>query len=451
MKKICRVCSERPALPQRTICQPCRNDQRYGRSPETKEVKASRARIADDFATLKPEDFDVSVGNVGGIDANAAKEKRQEFSKAMGRFSENLRENVLDDSDGSYVAKLAEQERRFANRRLARSVSLATAVEALALRQFKQAASEYLGDKITATGFATKKRAKPAKRSVVALLSDWHIGADLEAIDEPNPFTAVQEARRLEKVLREIVDFKPQHRDSTEAVICLNGDLIEGQLLHDLRSGAPLTEQKVAFWSYTRAFLAEVSSRFPSVRVFCQPGNHGRDKVRHPGRATSRKWDGHEFELYWGLKEMCSGLRNVTFQIDFRAITAIDLHGSNVGLTHGDTEILLKSPLTGAAQNANEFDKVNSSNVFGKQFAAWMVGHFHSALYVPGTPSALYNGALVPPNGHARASGYTGRPCGQWVFESVEGFPIGDLRFVQVDGSTDNDETLGKIIKPFRF
>jgi hypothetical protein len=427
-------------------------------------LKAAHERLASDFDALKPEDFDVGVGNDGRIDPKAGAEKRQEYSRSMGEFANGLHAaaagaargegDVLDlmpEASGGYIGKLAEQERRFGNRRLSRSLALQAAHEALAIRQFKQAAAQYLNDKITPTGYARKAPGNTAKRSVVLLLSDLHLGAELSSLDEPMPFRAVEEARRLEYVVRQALDYKPQYRDKSELVLLLNGDLIEGQLMHDFRDGAPLTEQKVVFWKYFRQILALAAQQYPSVRVVCQPGNHGRDLVRHPGRATSRKWDGHEFELYVALREMSSGLHNVTWQIDFRAVSAVDLHGSLLGLTHGDTEVKLGHPDTAAAKNGQSFDRINAARVYGVEFDAWAIGHFHTPRYHPRNPRVVYNGALVPPNGHARASGYIGEPCGQFIWEAVAGFPVGDLRFIEVGPAQDRDDKLGTLIQPFRF
>lgn len=476
---ICRRCrvSKEPAEFRRDagnvtgIKQPCRDcDAAACRARRAKHVekadaklKASVARLESDFETLRPEDFDVSVGNDGRIDPRAAAEKRQDYSTKMGEFANGLRKagaaaahggDILADLPadlGTYTGRTAEQEYRFGNRRLARSISLAEAHELLALRRFKQAASEYLSGKITPTGYARKKPGGPSKRSVVLLLSDLHLGSDLSSMDEPLPFRAVEEARRLEFVLRQALDFKPQYRNVSELVLLINGDIIEGFLEHDLRSGAPLTEQKVIFWRYFREFIGYCAQQYPSVRVVCQPGNHGRDKVRHPGRATARKWDGHEWEMYYALSQMASNLVNVTWQLDFRAVSIIDLHGSTLGLTHGDTEVKLADPDTKAKENAAALDRINTTRVYGVEFDAWAFGHFHKPRYQPRTPRVVYNGALVPPNGYARGAGYIGEDCGQFLWEAVEGHPVGDLRFIKVGPAQDTDEKLGTLIKPFRF
>ena len=417
---------------------------------------AALARLASDYDSLRPEDFDVGVGNDGRIDPAASREKRQEYSRAMGEHARALRESKGDTANmppalGTYIGRLAEQEFRFGNRRLARSISLAEAHEALSLRRFKQAAREYLHGKITPTGYAKKQTKGPVKRSVCLLLSDLHLGSELSALDNPIPFRAVEEARRLEYILRQACDYKPQYRAHSELVLILNGDLIEGQLLHDMRDGAPLTEQMMIFWKLLGPFVGFCAQQFPSVRVVCQPGNHGRNKLRHPGRATSSKWDGFETAMYLALREMSSALVNVTWQIDFRAVSVVDLHGATLGVTHGDTEVKLGDPDTKATENAASFDRINVTRLYGVEFDAWTIGHFHKPRWRPGTPDVIYNGALLPPNGYARTQGYIGERCGQYLWEAVEGFPVGDVRFVKVGEAQDHDESLGKLIKPFRF
>lgn len=433
------------------------------RAADLQAAEARKERIESDFARLRPEDFDVSVANDGKLDKRYTQEKRQEYSRAMGDYANSLRGAALNSSHGGdmlgdmppesaeYIVKLSEQERRFINRKEARAISLADAQEVLALRRFKRAAHEYLHDRITPTGYALRQSRKKRNRTVCLLLSDLHLGADLSPLDEPVPYRSLQESRRLEYVLRETLDYKPQHRERSELLLLLNGDMVEGQLMHDFRGGLALTEQKVIFWRYFRNFIGYCAQQFPHVRVVCQPGNHGRDKVRHPGRATSRKWDGHEWEMYWALSEMAAGLKNVTWQLDFRAVSVVDLYGSKLGLTHGDTEVKLGDPDKKAKDNKHAFDQINSTMVYGCRFDAWAIGHFHSPRYQPRDPRVIYNGALVPPNGYARTSGYLGEPCGQFLWESVEGYPVGDVRFLEVGERQDQDEKLGTLIEPFRF
>ncbi len=433
-------------------------------------------RLDSDFDALKPHDididvsdldteFDTSVANQGHADAQAAREKRQEFNRAMGEFANDLRTATVDSAFGTgtigdnmppkhagYIRLLAEQERRFGNRRWARSISIAEAHEQLSREAMVYVADTYFKNKVEPTGYARFERpSAPAKRTACILLSDLHLGSELDALDEPVAFKAVEESRRLEYVLRQFVEFKPQYRDTTEALVIINGDIIEGDLQHDLRSGAPLTEQKVIFWQYFTRFIATVAQTYRSVKVVCQPGNHGRNKLRHPGRATSSKWDGFEWSLYYALQMMCSELKNVTWSIPFRAISVVDVHGQTLGVTHADTELKLGDPDTKAKENIAYVSKVNSTNYYNAQFNGWVFGHYHKARFQPGRPGMLWNAALVPPNGHARTSGYIGELCGQWIWEAVEGHLFGDARFIEVGEAQDHDNRLGSLIPPFRF
>jgi predicted phosphodiesterase len=445
----CPRCEKRPRKRAGDLCTPCRA------AADSARHKADRVRReASDFEPLAFGDFEGGAGR----DKDADREKKQEYSRRMGRFAEMLAApgSVAEEEQqqvAAYVSRLAEEERRFGNRRLARSVSLAAAHETLARRQFLQAAGAHLTGKVAPAGFALRApAAKPASRSVCVLLSDLHIGAEMGGRDNPEAFGAVQESRRLGKLAYEVAEFKPQYRDASELVVLFDGDNIEGDLLHDRRAGAPLTEQKIAFLHYFRSVLGFWARVYKSVRVVATPGNHGRDKLRHPGRATESKWDGVEWELYRCLEMMCSNLRNVTWDIPFRAVAIVDVQGAKVLLAHGDTEPKMKHPDSGSAENLRTMHKVNSTRIYGCQFDLACFGHFHSPRYQPKRPTRmLFNGMLVPPNGHARSEGYIDEPCGQWVWEAVEGHPVGDLRFVTVGPSEDADARLSAIAPPFRF
>jgi hypothetical protein len=444
---------------------------------EQAELAARERRLASNHAALRPEDFATGVANddpsdpkVRKLSRQASAEKRQEFSQRMADHMVNTREaavraardggDVLDNmpvATGGYVGELAEQERRFGNRRLARSLSLTAANEELSRRMFIDTARQYFAGKIVPAGYARKPHSAPIKRTVCCMLSDLHIGADLSPVDNPVPFGAVEEARRLEYVLRQVIDYKPQYRSNSELLLAFNGDGIEGLLLHDLRDGSPLAEQQAAFLSYMMSFIGACSAAFPRVRMVWQAGNHGRNKLRHPGRATSSKWDGLEWALGFTLQMATANLKNVAWATDARGVlnrkpySAVDLHGAYVGFTHADTEIKLGHPDTKADSNFKILQGINSSRRYGVEFAGWGFGHYHTGRHQLGDGMRiLWNPALIPPNGHARSMDYGGS-CGQFVWEAVEGHPIGDVRLCEVGPAQDRDERLGGIIKPFRF
>lgn len=432
---------------------------------ECRECEAAAERVryekrqqrqSSDFSSLRSEDFAVGVANDGRVDENASEEKRQEYSEAMGELAADLAESGGDPTKirpelGTYVARLAEQERRFGNRRLARSVSLLVAHEALARRQFIEACDQYLNRRVEPLGYALDSRPHVTKRDVILKLSDLHFGAELDPASNPIPYRAVEEARRFEYVIRQALDFKPQYRDQSRLRLLVNGDVIEGFLGHDLRAGAPLTEQKAVFWEYMTAAIGLLAQVYPTIEVECQPGNHGRNIARHPGRATEFKWDGIEWDMYYALRKMCSSLKNVSWKLPFRAVSVIDLFGAKMLMSHGDTEVPIADPDTQAAKNALMLERINSSREYGCEFRVAAFGHFHKSRNQGGHIIKIFNGCLVPPNGHARGKGYISEGCSQTIWEAVEGHPVGDYRRIEVGQMQDHDEQLGKLIKPFRF
>lgn len=419
----------------------------------------NQARLDSEYLSLGGGNY--SPKNTGTTDHEAHGLKQQEFTIEQGEVKDLMREGSLDPSGprlASFVLNLAEDEQRFENRRLARSVSISVARDELSLRRFRAAAAEYLKDKIQPSGEALRPvTQRPLKRVVNVLLSDLHFGAELVATDNPSPYTATEESRRFGKIIGEVCDFKPQYRADSILNVYIDGDVIEGYLLHDMRDGAPLTEQVVAFWKYLGAALQAWSAAYPRVVVHCQPGNHGRNRLRHPGRATSSKWDGFETQAAIGLSMMCTGLPNVSFMgcgFEHRMpVNSVVLPGGVMLLqSHGDTEPKIGDPDTKAAQNFSELANVNATLRYGHSYGVFVFGHFHKARIQRCLGfTAIFNAALVPSNGHARASGYARESCGQWLWESVPEHPVGDMRFLDVGPSEDRDASLNRLCPPFRF
>ena len=436
-------------------------------------------RLRDEFAPLAAEDFAVGVGNVpenprqAAERGKASEEKRQEYNRKMGETLGAVRDvasgvaRELPEEVVEYLAILSEQERRFGNRRIARSTAISLAQEVLKIRWFTKAAETYFANKVQPSGYAARKKPPPEPgaldRTLVVLLSDLHLGARLSEVDNPTPFRVLEESRRLAHVVKQALDYKPQYRDRTRCLVLLIGDVIQGYLQHDIRDGAPLTEQSVIFWKLFQQAGALLSAHFPLVQFRCVGGNHGRNRLRHPGRATSEKWDSFETQLYVGLRCMLSSCPNVRFHIplppDAPPVGFVDLYGSTLGYAHGDTEPgPFGNPTTSHDKNVDVLQRFASAGEYARWMpdparppAAWAFGHYHTPMLAPGSPTVVYNGMLVPPDGHARSRGYVGKPTGQWLWEAVPNYPVGDARYVLVGTEQDRDESLDRILVPPRL
>jgi hypothetical protein len=434
-------------------CRPCEAAKQKARDRLKAEVRDS------DLAALDADEYLLAGTTWGG---ESGSQKRQEYNERMGHVAEFARDvaagkrakNAPPDREAlvsRYTSTLAEDERRFVNRRRARSVSLTVARDTLFVRQFEEMAARVFKGTIDPRGFATKRAAKPTKRMANLLLSDLHIGAVLPADELPEAFGFTEAGRRLARITEQTIDYKPQYRDATTLNLLLNGDLIEGLLLHDIRDGAPLTEQCLAFLQFLGDAIAHLAREFPRVEVWCQPGNHGRNKLRHEGRATSQKWDSTETVLFLALRMMSERLGNVAWHIPKTPVCVVPLFDKRMLLTHGDTALKIGSPSKHAASFEEALNKINGTRAYGEHIDLLAVGHFHEprVMYFKGG-AAIVNGALVPPNGHARTEGYD-TACGQFLWESVPGHALGDVRYLSVGQTEDADAALDRIIRPVRW
>ena len=193
---------------------------------------------------------------------------------------------------------------------------------------------------------------------------------------------------------------------------------------------------------------------YPSVEVYTAAGNHGRNQRRHPERAVHQKYDSIETMLYYSVKKavLNAGVSNCKFNIPKTPYYIVNLFDNKLFGTHGDT--VLKPGFPGKSINvanlAQQVCKWNTARDIGGPFRVFACGHIHiaSITELPGKVTMITNGALVPPDAYSLSIGSPDMTCGQWITESVEKHPIGDRRFVEVDGA-ENDSNYNTIITPF--
>lgn len=361
---------------------------------------------------------------------------------------EGQEEEVLEFIRG-YAQNEFQHDEKMRNRR----ASIGVARDHLFMDQFQGAAKKIFKNKIVVPKYVPSERT-PKDRILNLLLSDLHFGAMLDAQEVPIQYGHVEEARRIAAVARQAADYKRQYRDHTVLHVNLLGDIIQGQL-HDARDGAPLAEQMSAaiyLLSQTIGFLA---SQFPKVVVYCTPGNHGRNMLRHRERATNQKWDSLENVIYFSLKTVMADVDNVEFVIPYTPYFVSECFGSRGFFTHGDT--VIKPGYPGKTINIENIRKqVNEWNVAamqkGEKYDLFAVGHVHvgSCTEIPSGPTLITNGCLIPTDAYALSIGAPGVKCGQYLWESVKGHIVGDVRFLNVNEDTDKDASLDRIIKPYQ-
>ena len=302
------------------------------------------------------------------------------------------------------------------------------------------------------------KQYKPLKKEKIfrelnLVLSDLHIGSDIDGESTGQlDFGKVEESRRLARIVKETIEYKLEHRDSTKLNVLLLGDIIQNQL-HDLRDGAPLAEQAARAINLLSQAIAQLSANFREISVYCNTGNHGRNTGRHHERAVNQKWDSIETIIYYAIKQSLKNLKNVKVIIPKTPYVTYEVFGKKVFATHGDT--VLKPGYPGSSIKTgsleNQINRLNASLKDHEEYHVLIVGHVHvaSVTHLSNGAVMLTNGALVPVDEYAVSIGMTECTNGQYLFESVKDYPVGDCRLIKVDVKDDNNPKLDEIIKPF--
>jgi hypothetical protein len=303
-----------------------------------------------------------------------------------------------------------------------------------------------------------KKRSSKCKRTIVACISDTHFGANIskEEMHGLNEFNWTIASRRMACFMEQIAHYKLDHRDETDLLIQLNGDIIAG-LIHNQEWFVDLLTTQFAGMVHLLAqAVSYAAQHFDRVRVVCTPGNHGRNTGKHDkGRATTHKWDAYETMGYIALRYALEKHKNVEVIVPEAPYIVYKVQGHNVVQTHGDTVINVGNP--GKSLNMesinNQINRMTSSELFkaGEKVDIVCVGHVH----VP-TAQILDNGCMVMINGclsgvdpFAQSIGIFNSNPTQLLFESTPDHPVGDIRMIQVKGA-DKDARLDSIIRPFQ-
>lgn len=295
------------------------------------------------------------------------------------------------------------------------------------------------------------KTKKKHKRTIFAHLSDNHIGAriDEDELGGVNKFGPLEEARRLAFFVREVANYKLDHRSDTDLVLAINGDALQG-IIHDQETTPLMTTQFSAGLSLFTQAISYLAQHFNNVRVICSTGNHARFLHKgNKGRQTSSKWDGFHTCLNVAMKHALKDHKNVSFEIPITPYALIDIQGHKYFITHGDTVIspgnVGKSISTESIKN-----KINDLISGLGPIDVAVFGHVHVPCYTTlnnGT-ELVVNGTMSGIDPFAQSIGIVkNNPC-QQLFEITPTQPVGDMRFVRLK-EADELEELDAIIEAF--
>ena len=299
------------------------------------------------------------------------------------------------------------------------------------------------------------KKSVKSERTIIAHLSDTHYGCNIDHSEMGglNEYNWQIASRRTALFFKQIVDYKPQHRDQTDVVLLVNGDIIAGMIHNTEWFVDLLTTQFAGTLSTLCQGISYLAQNFKRVRVIMTPGNHGRSTHKSDnGRATTHKWDSYETQIFIAVREvMKAKCPNVEVEVPDSPFAIFKAQGHTYFVTHSDTVINVGNP--GAALNMksinNQINKLNASELGGDaKFDAVICGHIHTPTLqlMESGCMLILNGCLSGLDPYALSIGIFDSNPTQQLFEATEKHAVGDVRFIQVK-EADKDASLDKIIE----
>lgn len=357
----------------------------------------------------------------------------------------------LEDTDQA-ITKNRVHEHAALSRRLGKHL----ADEAFQYQQMEAFATRVFEGRIKPVPYkkSTKGKLGQIRRELVIVLSDLHLGADISAEATGGmSYGPREEARFAAQVVQQVCTYKPEYRDETALRVVILGDIIHG-CLHDLRDGAVMAEQKDRAMHILGQMIAQFAAAFRKVTVECVTGNHGRDKLRHPKRATSAKWASNEMTVYCSVRRICSNLKNVEWNIPLAAFGQFTVFGKRFFYTHGDTVLCVGNPgkRIDSQSLENQVNRLNATLRDRDEYAVVLAGHAHQFLHLAlnNGVTVIVNGPFTPIDEYATSIGIFESVSSQTMFEAVPGFPVGDLRRIVLDKKVASDSSLDGIVKPWQ-
>lgn len=252
----------------------------------------------------------------------------------------------------------------------------------------------------------------PCGLSAFLFLSDLHFGEIVE-VNGAEVFNSQIANERLTNIVDQFIYARELDAYTVdECIVLLGGDIIDGELIYPAQSfdveGHAYNQIRSAT-TFIWAAILKLAERFPVVKVYCVPGNHGRASKLHHQMSN---WDN---VLYYGIQLLANTSKtNIEVHTPSQMWMDFNVRTWRVHTRH----IGVVQPITGgpAKKVMTWLDNHNADLFF--------YGHFHSPeMYSMGHRRVFKNGALPPANDFAENLGFLDG-SGQWMigitdFDSV--------------------------------
>lgn len=302
------------------------------------------------------------------------------------------------------------------------------------------------------------KDSKDEKRSVCTVWSDQHFGTNVQKdeMNGVNEFNWVIGARRLGMLCEQLATFKQEKRHlHDELVIFLLGDNIAGVIHNQEGPHNDLSVYQISgTLSYYIQAINYLKSFYPKVRVYCQPGNHGR--VMHKeskDRAMQQKFDSLENYIFVAMSAVFQNDPKVSIEASKAPYIDTEVQGHRIFATHGDTVFGVGNPgkTVPLDKIAQQVSAVNGE-AGKRQYEMFITGHVHHPVYthVGKGVKIIINGCLIGTDPYALSVGIVNSQPAQALWEATQRYVQGDIRSIYVNDA-DSESKYEKIIKPYDY
>jgi len=277
--------------------------------------------------------------------------------------------------------------------------------------------AEYSGRALRVPKWTTARTKKGDKTAtLVSILSDCHFDewVNPSEIDGRNAYSREIAEMRLERYFAQVVRLSRDFMAGMTydgVVLMLGGDLISGDIHEELsQTNEAQTLDTVLHWSgKIAAGISALSDEFGKVHVPVVVGNHGR-RSRKP-RAKGRAKDNYDWLIGQLLARQFDADERVTFDIPDGTDTIVQVHDTNLLLTHGDQV----SGGGGIGGHWPPLMRLIAKKRTRYQFDSLVCGHWHSLIMSP-NQGLVVNGSLKGEDEYCAVMGFTPEPPQQALF-----------------------------------
>ena len=283
-----------------------------------------------------------------------------------------------------------------------------------------------------------RSRSKAPAREAILLLSDWHLGQAVNAVDTGglNTYSWETATRRLRRWLDAAVGSIENTRDAYRVdriVLAMLGDMIEG---HDIFTGQAFSLDKdaaVQALDGSALFadaIAELAERLWPVTldIYAVPGNHGRPGGRKAGNLPPTLSFDYLFYEILRLRLANAPIREWGIEASGRLLFMAA--GTPVLLTHGDEVRGWGGwPYYG-------LDKAHGRLLQELEtiFHVWLLGHWHASAALPaGRGMRIVNGCAVGANRLTTTAVLGASAPMQTLLYTSPDYPVAELALLYLD------------------